>query len=126
MTDFEDEAAAIDLSALDPEQPAAEFEGRLASIRRGAQGALLRRRSGGTALFVVTRWRAPLLAALFLVMLVSLALLRSARNDMRSEMESQAAPDEIADALGLSTPLGMLLLSDTTSAADVLLGGFDP
>jgi hypothetical protein len=121
-----EEPDPVDLSALDPRQPPSEFERRLAGVRRAAQGALSRRRSGGTALFVVTRWRAPLLAALFLVMIISVALLRSSRADVRGETEPQLATDEIADALGLSSPLGMVLLSDTTSAADVLLGGFDP
>jgi cell division septal protein FtsQ len=121
-----EEPAAIDLSALDPELPPSEFERRLAKVRSAANGALARRRAGGTAFVVVARWRAPLLAALFLVMFISVALLRSARSDVRAEAESQIATDEIADALGLSSPLGMVLLSDTTSAADLLLGGFDP
>jgi hypothetical protein len=118
----EDEAP-LDLSALDPTVPPPAFERRLATVRHAARGALARRRAGGTAFVVVTRWRAPLLAALFLVMFVSIALLRGAQGEAVAEADTQ---DEIADALGLTSPLGSGLLSDTLSAADILLGGFDP
>ena len=113
----------VDLSPLDPTLPASAFERRLVSVRQALQPALRRRRAGGTPFLVVSRWRAPLMAALFLVMLVSAALMRGAVGEAAGEADAQ---DEIADALGLGAPLGPALLSDTMSPADVLLGGFDP
>ena len=113
----------VDLSPLDPTVPAPAFERRLGSVRQAFQPALRSRRAGGTPFLVVSRWRAPLMAALFLVMIVSAALMRRAVGDAAGEADAQ---DEIANALGLDSPLGPALLSDTMSPADVLLGGFEP
>lgn len=114
----------LDLAALDPTVPPLAFERRLARVRTATRGSLARRRAGGTAFLVVSRWRAPLLAALFLVMFVSLAMLRVTQRDPGIDTDMQQ--DEIADALGLDTPFGSAMLSDSLSAADVLLGGIDP
>ena len=119
----EKDDAPLDLSSLDPTIPTLEFERRLALVKQAMQPSLRRRRTGGTAFLVVSRWRAPLMAALFLVMIVSAALLRGAVGDAAGEADAQ---DEIANALGLDSPLGPALLSDTMSPADVLLGGFEP
>jgi hypothetical protein len=118
-----EDQSPLDFSAIDPTAPQLDFERRLAGVRRAAGGALARRRAGGTALVVVSRWRLPLMAALFLVMFASLAMLRATQRDPAIDAEPQ---DEIAAALGLDTPFGSVILSDSLSAADVLLGGFEP
>ncbi|HLA89752.1 MAG TPA: hypothetical protein VJL28_04890 [Gemmatimonadaceae bacterium] len=126
----------VDLSALDPTTPPVAFEARVARVRRAAdsvlrarrEGAFFRRegallgREGGTALFMVARWRAPLLAAAVLVMLASVAVFRATQ----AEPVADAEPvDEIADALYLGSPLGEAFLSASLAGTDVLLGGFD-
>ena len=113
------EELPTDLSALDPTQPPLAFARRLKAVRTAAAGALRRRRNG-TALDMVAHWRAPLLAALFLVMFVSAALLRSVQGDAGVDA---VGTDEVADALGVSTVLG----DDTpaTSSSDILLGGYE-
>src|SRR3972149_2166833 len=75
------EEQPVDLRALEPTTPPVAFEARVARVRRAADGVLRARREGaffrresallgregGTALFMVARWRAPLLAAAVLV-----------------------------------------------------------
>ena len=112
----------VDLSALDPTQPCEAFAVRLAAVRYAARDALARRRTSGQPLFFVARWRAPLMAALLLVTLVSAALLRSAQADVTLEPD---ATDEIAEALGFSTPAGAAFLTGSTSPTAVLLGGLE-
>ncbi|MFI5311710.1 MAG: hypothetical protein ACHQQ3_10780 [Gemmatimonadales bacterium] len=111
----------VDLSALDPTTPPAAFEARLAGVRGAARFALLRRRQGGNALFVVARWRAPLIAALLLVMLASAALLRSVQSETLIDAEPA---DEIADVVGDLASPDDPLLSTSTSTTDLLLGGY--
>ena len=130
-----DDDRPLDLSALDPTHPRATFDRRLARIQRATEGVVRRRREGGTALGLVARWRVPLLAAATLIMAVSATLARGAAGDPSQTLVDAIAADstppadasdEIADALGLSTALGTVLLSDSASAADFLLGGYWP
>jgi len=115
-----DEEQPVDLSALDPTVPRGAFEARLARVRHAARHALRERREGGNPLEVVARWRAPLLAALVLVVLASAVLVRSAQ--IEAALETEPA-DEIADLLGVPALEGDALLSTTTSTSDLLLGG---
>jgi hypothetical protein len=111
------EELPTDLSALDPTQPPLAFARRLKAVRAAAGGALRRRRTG-TPLTMVAQWRLPLLAALFLVMIVSAALFRSVQSETGVDA---VGTDEIADALGISAVLGDD--APASSPADILLGG---
>jgi len=110
-----------DLSALDPTQPPLAFARRIKAVRNAAAGVLRRRRTG-TPLAMVAHWRAPLLAALFLLMLCSAVLLRSAQGDVGADV---VVTDEVADALGVSAVLGDGSDTPSTSPADILLGGYE-
>ena len=112
------EELPTDLSALDPTRPPLAFARRVAAVR-GAASDTLRRRRTGTPLAMVAQWRAPLLAALFLVMIVSAVLLRSVQGETAIDA---AGTDEIADALGVSAVLGDGPDAPSTPA-DILLGG---
>src|ERR1039458_3394534 len=112
----------VDLSALDPTTPPEAFEARLAAGRRAARFALLRRRGRGDALCVVARWRAPLLAALFLVMFASAAVIRAVQGEAGLEADQSG---EIADVLADSSTTDDALLSPSTSTTDLLLGGYE-
>jgi hypothetical protein len=109
----------VDLSALDPTQPPLAFQRRLVAVRNAAASALRGRRTR-TPLAMVAQWRAPLLAALFLLMIVSAALIRSVQGETGIDA---VGTDEVADALGASTVLGDD--APAASTADILLGGFE-
>lgn len=111
----------IDFGSIDPTLPAEAFERRVAQVRFAATAVMARRRAGkATPLTQLFQWRAPLLAALVLITIVSVAAVRSERVDSGAEIE--LASDEVADALGTSSTMGTLLLSTSTSSADALLG----
>jgi hypothetical protein len=110
-----------DLSALDPTQPPLAFARRLAGVRAAAAEALRRRRSG-TPLAMVAHWRAPLLAALFLMMLVSAVLFRSVQGETGIDT---VGTDEVADALGVSAVLGDGDDQQAATPAEILLGGYE-
>ncbi len=113
----------IDLSALDPTQPPAAFARRVANVRHAAQGVLWKRRQAATPLGLVARWRVPLMAAMLLVMLASLATLRSISIEPRTDA-SVAVSDDIADALGVSSSVAAALTGENVSTV-ALMGGFD-
>ena len=115
------EEPPTDLSALDPTHPPLAFARRLAAVRTAAGGALRRRRTR-TPLAMVAYWRAPLLAALFLVMIVSAVLFRSVQGETGIDA---VGIDEVADALGVSAVLGDGDDAQSTSPADILLGGYE-
>jgi hypothetical protein len=116
---IEDEVP-VDLSALDPTQPPLAFQRRLAAVRAAAEGALRQRRTR-TPLAVVAQWRAPLLAALFLMMIVSAALFQSMQNETGMDA---VGTEEVADATAATTVLGDD--APVASTADILLGGIEP
>jgi hypothetical protein len=121
MTDDET-SEPIDLSALDPTQPPAAFARRVARVRHAAQGTLWRRRQAATPLGIVERWRMPLMAAMLLVMLASMATLRAIGADPATD--SVAISDEIAEAFGVTGSVGEALTGES-GATTALLGGFD-
>ena len=114
------EELPTDLSALDPTQPPLAFARRLAAVRVAAADALRKRRSG-TPLAMVAHWRAPLLAALFVMMIISAALFRS----VQSETGDTIGTDEVADAIAASAVLGDGDDTPAATPAEVLLGGYD-
>ncbi len=123
MTDDPMDTPPVDFRALDPTRDAAAFDRRVAQIRFASNRVMARRRAtGGTPLGLMFRWRGRLAAALLLVTLVSAALMRTVAVDAGIESEPVAS-DEIADALGASSPMGELLLSTSASPADALLDG---
>ena len=71
---------------------------------------------------MVAQWRAPLLAALFLMMIVSAALFRSVQGETGIDA---VGTDEVADAVGASAVLGDGDDLPVASPADVLLGGYE-
>jgi hypothetical protein len=111
----------IDFGPIDPTRDAETFERRVAQIHFAASGIMARRRNAGTAFVFVARWRAPLLAALLVVTLVSVALLRTVGVD--AGLETDMASDEVAEVLGATTPMSELLLSTSASPTDALLDG---
>lgn len=117
----------IDFRSIDPTVSAEAFDRRVAQIRFAAGGVMARRRAGGTLVGQLFRWRAPLLAALLLVTLVSIGLLRTVR--VESGLDPDGAPasygpsDEIAEVLGATSPMGELLMSTSASSTDALLDG---
>lgn len=115
-----DDEVPVDLSALDPTQPPLAFQRRLVAVRTAAEGALRRRRTR-TPLAMVAQWRAPLLAALFLMMIVSAALFRSVHGETGMDA---VGTEEVADAMAATTVLGDDAPAATT--ADILLGGIEP
>lgn len=115
------EELPTDLSALDPTQPPLAFARRVAAVRTAA-GAALRKRRNGTPLAMVAQWRAPLLAALFLMMLVSAVLLRSVQGETGIDA---VGTDEVADALSLSAVLGDGDDQPAATPAEILLGGYE-
>jgi hypothetical protein len=115
------EELPTDLSALDPTTPELAFARRLKNVRSAAAGALRRRREG-TPLAMVAHWRAPLLAALFLMMLVSAVLFRAVQGESGIDT---VGTDEVADALDANSVLGDGDDTATSSAADILLGGIE-
>lgn len=114
-----DDEVPMDLSALDPTQPPLAFQRRLVAVRTAAEGALRRRRTR-TPLAMVAQWRMPLLAALFLMMIVSAALFRSVQGETGIDA---VGTDEVADALSNTALLGDGDDAPAVSPADVLLGG---
>lgn len=114
----------IDLSALDPTMPPAAFARRLAGVRHAAQGALWRRRQAATPLGLVARWRLPLMAAMLLVMLASLATLRTLSGESATTSDSTVVADDIADALGVSGSVGDAISGEKVSTV-ALMGRFD-
>ena len=111
-----------DLSALDPTKPELAFARRLKNVRTAAAGSLRRRREG-TPLAMVAHWRAPLLAALFLMMIVSAVLFRAVQGETGIDA---VGTDEVADAINANSVLGDGDDSTTASPADILLGGIEP
>src|ERR1035437_1252884 len=116
-----DDEVPVDLSALDPTQPPLAFQRRLVAVRAAAEGALRRRRIF-TPLAMVAQWRVPLLAALFLLMIVSAALFRSVQGETGIDA---VGTDEVADALSNTALLGDGDDAQSTSPADILLGGYE-
>ncbi|MFI4888784.1 MAG: hypothetical protein ACHP7B_08530 [Burkholderiales bacterium] len=110
-----------DLSALDPTQPQLAFARRVASVRTAAAGALRRRRNGAP-LAMLAHWRAPLLAALFLMMVASAMLLGSVQNETAIDA---VGTDEVADALSVSAVLGDGDDQRAATPAEILLGGYE-
>ena len=110
-----------DLSALDPTTPPLAFARRLANVRKAAAGALRKRRYG-TPLAMVANWRAPLLAALIVMMIISAALFRSVQGETGIDA---VGTDEVADALGVSAVLGDGDDAAAASPAEILLGGYE-
>jgi hypothetical protein len=115
------EELPTDLSPLDPTQPPLAFARRVASVRVAAAGALRRRRNG-TPLAMLAHWRAPLLAALFLMMIVSAVLLRSVQSETVTDT---IGTDEVADAMSVSAVLGDGDDQPAATPAEVLLGGYE-
>ena len=114
------EELPTDLSALDPTHPPLAFARRVAGVRAAAS-EILRRRRTGSPLAMVAHWRAPLIAALVVLTLISAALLRSVANETGIEA---SGTDEVADVLGVSAALGDG--SDAPSTpAEILLGGYE-
>lgn len=110
-----------DLSALDPTTPELAFARRLKNVRTAAAGALRRRRDG-TPLAMVAHWRAPLLAALFLMMIISAVLFRAVQGDTGIDT---IGTDEVADAVNANAVLGDGDDSQALTPADILLGGME-
>jgi hypothetical protein len=115
-----DDEVPVDLSALDPTQPPLAFQRRLVAVRTAAEGALRRRRTR-SPLAMVAQWRAPLLAALFLLMIFSAVLFRSIQGDMGMDA---SGTEEVADATAATTVLGDD--APVASTADILLGVIEP
>ena len=115
------EELPTDLSALDPTQPPLAFARRVAAVRTAAAAALRKRRTG-TPLTMLAQWRAPLLAALFLMMLVSAVLLRSVAGDTGIDV---VGTDEVADAMSVSAVLGDGDDQPAATPAEILLGGYE-
>lgn len=115
------EELPTDLRALDPTQPELAFARRLKNVRVAAAGALRRRRNG-TPLAMVARWRAPLLAALVVMMIISAALFRSVQNETGIEA---TGTDEVADVLTPTSALGDGDDATAMTPAEILLGGND-
>ena len=111
-----------DLSALDPTQPPLGFARRLASVRAATEAAMRRRRTR-TPLAVVAQWRAPLLAALFVLMIVSAVLFRSVQGETGIDA---VGTDEVAASIGVSAVLGDGDDAPAATPADILLGGNEP
>lgn len=117
-----DDEMPVDLSALDPTHPPLAFQRRLVAVRKAAEGALRKRRAR-TPLSIVAQWRVPLLAALFLIMIISAALFRSVQGETGMDA---VGTDEVADALAASTVLGDGDDSPAASPAEILLGASEP
>jgi hypothetical protein len=115
------EERPTDLSALDPTQPQLTFARRVAAVRTAAAGSLRRRRER-TPFAMLAHWSAPLLAALFLIMIVSAALLRSVPSDTAIDT---VGTDEVADALSASAVLGDGDDQPAATPAEILLGGYE-
>ena len=115
------EELPTDLSALDPTHPPLAFARRLAAVRVAAAGALRKRRTVAP-LAMVAHWRAPLLAALFLMMIVSALLFRSVQGETGIDA---VGTDEVADAVSASAVLGDGDDAPSASPADILLGGYE-
>ena len=115
-----EEELPTDLSALDPTHPPLAFARRLKAVRVAASGALRKRRTG-TPLAMVAHWRAPLLAALFLMMVVSAVLFRS----VQADASDTVGTDEVADAIAASAVLGDGDDTPAATPAEVLLGGYE-
>ena len=112
----------IDFAAIDPTLPPAAFEARLATVGVVTHAAMRRRMVARTPLGFMTRWQLPLMAAMLLVMIASAVTIRIAQGDPAADL---TAGDEVADALGLSTPAASALLTGNTTSTDLLLGGFE-
>ncbi len=121
MTDETFSELPTDLSALDPTQPPLAFARRVASVRNAAAGALRRRRSG-TPLAMLANWRAPLLAALIVMMIISAALFRSVAGETGIDA---IGTDEVADALTAASVLGDGDDAAAVTPAEILLGGYE-
>lgn len=119
MTDNEE--LPTDLSALDPTTPPLAFARRLKNVRVAAEGALRRRRNG-TPLAMVANWRAPLLAALFALMVISAALFRSVQGETGIDA---VGTDEVADVLTPASALGDGDDATAMTPAEILLGGYE-
>jgi len=113
------DALPTDLSALDPTQPPLAFARRLKNVRNAAAGALRRRRNG-TPLAMVAKWRAPLLAALIVMMIISAALFRSVQGETGIDA---VGTDEVADVLTPASTLGDGDDATAMTPAEILLGG---
>jgi len=104
MTDDE----RLDLSALDPTEPPAEFERRVRAVLAAAAPALRLRRLGlaGGALGLVARWRVPLLAAAAIVILISAAMYAvSAPVTEELAFEDGSEAGDVLEALGVPAEL---------------------
>jgi hypothetical protein len=124
MTDemsFEQEPLPTDLSALDPTTPPLAFARRVVAVRNAAAGTLRKRRNGAP-LAIVAHWRAPLLAALFLMMIISAVLFRSVTGETGIDT---VGTDEVADVLGGSQAIGDGDDNTASTPAEILLGGYE-
>jgi len=121
MIEKEEMPNATDLSALDPTTPPLAFQRRLVAVRNAAAGALRKRRTG-TPLAMVAHWRAPLLAALFLMMMMSALLFRAVQNETGLDA---VGTDEVADAATAAQVLGDGDDGSAATPAEILLGGYE-
>jgi hypothetical protein len=112
----------IDFTALDPSLPPTAFAHRLSTLRERARFGLARRRHEAGALVEVTRWRAPLIAAMVALMIISAFVFRTATADAGLAVSTS---DEVAESLGLATTDNESLLSPDASSVDAILRGGD-
>lgn len=116
------EELPVDLSALDPTQPDLAFARRLKNVRAAAAGSLRRRRNG-TPFAILAHWRAPLLAALFLMMLVSAVLFRAVQGETGIDT---VGTNEVADAVNANSVIGDGDDQAAFTPAEILLGSQAP
>ncbi len=120
MTDHS-EFSGVDLSGLDPTLPAEAFDRRIGGIHFAASQILQRRLRGRDAFDLVTRWRAPLMAALLLLMLASAAVFRSVEVETEADYLATGEVAEVSNDISSAT---VLMTSTDGSSIDALLGGF--
>lgn len=120
MTDHS-EFSGVDLSGLDPTLPAEAFDRRIGGIHFAASQILQRRSRGRDAFDLVTRWRAPLMAALLLLMLASAAVFRSVEVETEADYLATGEVAEVSNDISSAT---VLMTSTDGSSIDALLGGF--
>ena len=111
----------VDLGGLDPTLPAEAFVRRIGCIPFAARQILQRSSRGRDAFDLVTRWRAPLMAALLLLMLASAAVFRSVEVETGTDYR---ATGEVAEVSNYISSAAALMTGADGSSTDVLLGGF--
>ena len=113
--------SGVDLSGLDPTRPAEAFDRRIGRIHFAASRILQRRSRGRDAFDLVARWRAPLMAAVLLLMLASAAVFRSVQVETGTDY---LATGEVAEMSNDISSAAALMTGTDGSSIDVLLGGF--